>query len=198
MGSKLSGRSKTCTDTETHAKYTDCTSTPEGCWPWTRGKNGGYGQLYIGSRRNGTYKAKKAHRFALEQRLGRPIQTGMTCLHTCDNPSCQRNDGDEGIYVIRGTSRIRFGHLWEGTQIDNVADMVAKGRNSGRGKAKELRIQNPDGSVTTWEPHEGPMPEWVPTPELVPEPEAEEVAPSLTAEESETERESPSPRHRRS
>jgi hypothetical protein len=67
--------------------------------------------------------------FALEQALGRPLLPGMYALHTCDNPSCVRNDG-EGTYEINGVLRLRRGHLWEGTNQDNTADRTAKGRSA--------------------------------------------------------------------
>lgn len=54
-----------------------------------------------------------AHRRALEHKLGRPIRPGFNALHTCDNPPCVNED-----------------HLWEGTQAENLADMVAKGRSN--------------------------------------------------------------------
>ena len=57
------------------------------------------------------------------------------------------------------------------------------------------RIQNPDGTITTWEAHEGPPPVWEPAPE--PAAVEEEAAPS-NEEESTEEAPSPSPRSRRS
>ncbi len=75
---------------------------------WWTGKDG-YGRRYIrGS--HGEYD--KAHRFALEEKLGRPIKPGMEALHHCDNPPC-----------------IEPSHLFEGTQADNMHDMLAKGRS---------------------------------------------------------------------
>lgn len=97
------------------------------CWLWTAStSDSGYGRLRLGAFFG--HRMAQAHRFALEQRLGRPLAPGMFSLHTCDNPPCVRNDGDEGIYEVNGIVRIRFGHLWEGTILDNSADMTAKGR----------------------------------------------------------------------
>lgn len=118
------------TATERHAHYVDRISTPDGCWLWTGNQVFGYGTLGIGSRLDGTAKIVKAHRFALEQRLGRPIAPTMMALHTCDVRACQRNDGEEGTYEINGVVRVRFGHLWEGTHDDNMADRNAKGRQA--------------------------------------------------------------------
>jgi hypothetical protein len=52
-----------------------------------------------------------AHRLAYFLTFG-PIPDGLWVLHHCDNPSCCRPD-----------------HLFLGTAADNVADMMAKGRN---------------------------------------------------------------------
>ncbi len=76
------------------------------CWEWqgTR-RPDGYGLLYV----NGVQT--RAHRHAFELAWGTPIPPGMSVLHRCDNPPC-----------------VRPGHLWLGTDADNLADMRAKGR----------------------------------------------------------------------
>ena len=56
-----------------------------------------------------------AHRWVWTVAYG-PIPPGMQVCHRCDNPPCFRLD-----------------HLFLGTNADNVADMVAKGRNGGGG-----------------------------------------------------------------
>lgn len=82
--------------------------TQDGCWIWTGGKTtAGYG---IWSRGRGRHRPY-AHRVAWELANG-PIADGMNVLHRCDNPSCVRPD-----------------HLFIGTDADNVADKVAKGRH---------------------------------------------------------------------
>jgi hypothetical protein len=75
---------------------------PSGCWPWT-GKiaTNGYGYL----------DNMLAHRASWLIHHG-PIPEGLQVLHHCDNPRCVNPD-----------------HLWLGTQADNVADMMAKGRH---------------------------------------------------------------------
>jgi hypothetical protein len=87
------------------------------CWLWLgsqvkapRSKSAGYGLFVRGGRRGHVL----AHKYALELKLGRSLGLGMKALHTCDNPPCARPD-----------------HLFEGTQADNIADMVAKGRARG-------------------------------------------------------------------
>ncbi len=91
----------------------------DGCWRRTIDVNpvSGYS----------TIRKVGAHRVALERRLGFKIPSSFMSLHACDVRSCIRND-EPGIYVIRGIARPRFGHLWLGTQADNMADMIAKGR----------------------------------------------------------------------
>ncbi len=95
----------------------------EGCWLRLHDINpvSGYSQINIKK------KTTVAHRAALSLALGYPIPTGFKALHTCDVRPCIRND-EPGIYVVRGVAHPRFGHLWLGTQADNVADMVEKGR----------------------------------------------------------------------
>lgn len=75
------------------------------CLRWTAGKfSDGYGGFYL----NG--KSYKAHRIAWQFANG-PIPDGLYCCHTCDNRWC-----------------VEPAHLWLGTQLDNVRDMVSKGR----------------------------------------------------------------------
>ena len=58
------------------------------------------------------------HRVAWELENG-PIPTGMQVCHACDNPPCSN-----------------VGHLFLGTQGENLADMVSKGRqNNARGES---------------------------------------------------------------
>jgi len=83
---------------------------PNGCWMWCGAtmKNG-YGTFSVNGR------AHLAHRVSWELRHG-PIPEGMQVLHNCpdgDSPDCVNPD-----------------HLFLGTNTDNMADKVAKGRQS--------------------------------------------------------------------
>jgi hypothetical protein len=80
---------------------------PDACWPWT-GAAGeyGHGRFWDGS------KLVIADRWWWEQNNG-PVPEGLFVLHSCDNGRC--------VYL---------GHLFLGTQADNIADMMAKGRHA--------------------------------------------------------------------
>lgn len=85
----------------------DKTSAPDGCWPWTGSMGSqGYGEVRVNKR------LVKAHRHAWEL-ANEPIPEGLVVCHRCDNTRCCRPD-----------------HLFLGTQRDNIADMLAKGRNT--------------------------------------------------------------------
>ena len=80
----------------------------DGCWEWQAcGSREGYGRFGLGGR------VLLAHRVSWTFANG-PIPAGMHVLHRCDNPAC-----------------VRPGHLFLGTNDDNIADMDAKGRRKG-------------------------------------------------------------------
>lgn len=88
---------------------------PNGCLEWQGSTDtGGYGVITIGSRVDGTRRQAQVHRLTWEMANG-PIPEGLRVLHHCDNPPCCDAWG---------------GCLFLGTQADNMADMMAKGRGS--------------------------------------------------------------------
>ena len=107
---------------EAERRFWDSVEKTEGCWVITgRYLSRGYGRFGRGTH--------GAHRFALEQALGRPLRPGMCALHVCDNRACVRND-EQGFYEVGGAMRLRRGHLFEGTPQENTADRRAKGRSA--------------------------------------------------------------------
>lgn len=81
-----------------------------GCWLWTGSKlNKGYGCFGIKNK-----KSRIASRTAYELFKG-PIEGKLFICHSCDVPSCVNPD-----------------HLWAGTHMENMMDMIDKGRQSSR------------------------------------------------------------------
>ena len=98
-----------------------------GCWLWlgcTDGK--GYGMATL--RRIST----RAHRLAWEEDFG-AIPKGLQVLHKCDTPRC-----------------VNTAHLFLGTNADNVADKMAKGREAkGRVIGDKMRGERQGSSKLT-------------------------------------------------
>lgn len=78
----------------------------DGCWEWTGALCRGYGWFHMNK------KPRYASRVAafLVGKLG-SLDSDLHVLHSCDNPKCCNPD-----------------HLFVGTNADNVADRVKKGR----------------------------------------------------------------------
>lgn len=83
---------------------------PNACWLWTSVvDHGGYGHIGEGVR-GGRWLI--AHRLSWELANGRRVPRGKYVLHSCDTPACVRPE-----------------HLRIGTQRENMADKVARGRH---------------------------------------------------------------------
>ena len=97
-------------------------------WLWTDTPLGKRRYIYI--RWQG--QLNSVHRFALADALGYDIPDGLQANHVCDMPLCIRND-EVGTYESHGEIFPRYGHLWMGSQADNLRDMFWKKRNPNNG-----------------------------------------------------------------
>lgn len=57
------------------------------CWSWLGATLRGYGQIHVGTRREGTLTNVRAHRYVYELLEG-PIPDGLILHHTCENSLC--------------------------------------------------------------------------------------------------------------
>lgn len=105
-----------------------------GCLEWVGGVNEhGYGRIGVGGR-----EVWLTHRVVWTLENG-PIPPGINVLHHCDNPPCAQTAPTEGYPE---------GHLFLGTQSDNVADMLAKGRHAGQIQTHCKNGHEFSGSIT--------------------------------------------------
>lgn len=95
-----------------------------GCHWWLGGGNAyGYGRFALTHQ-----QGLSAHRAAWTFLRG-PIPDGLFVLHRCDQPGC-----------------VNPAHLFLGTQADNMADKIAKGRQARREKCANKTIRRGDES----------------------------------------------------
>lgn len=85
----------------------DKSGGPDACWPWLAYKVGKYGRMTT-TKGHTEY----AHRLAYMLERGE-IPDGLCVCHHCDNPPC-----------------CNPAHFFLGTNADNTADMIAKGRHA--------------------------------------------------------------------
>jgi hypothetical protein len=103
---------------------------PDDCWPWTGStQHSGHGKFQA-SREGEPKLLVMAHRWAYEFAHG-PIPNGMVVRHRCDNPHC-----------------VNPAHLEVGTQLDNIADMHARGRAYIPDPPRLLGESNPQSKLT--------------------------------------------------
>ncbi len=97
---------------------------PEECWNWMgTSYEKGYGQINRGRRGDGLVLT---HRLSWEIANGE-VPSGLFVCHRCDNPCC-----------------VNPAHLFLGTNADNVADMIAKGRQAKGERSGHARLSTTD------------------------------------------------------
>lgn len=90
----------------------------DSCWSWVgavSSRDDPYGTIYVGPGQG----RDKAHRVSWSLHFG-AVPGGLCVLHKCDNPPCTNPK-----------------HLFLGTNLDNIADKVSKGRQRNAPKIGE-------------------------------------------------------------
>lgn len=95
----------------------------EGCWNWKAAKN---------SSGRALFDSKSAPRESYRRCFGE-FPKELYVLHECDNPAC-----------------VNPAHLFLGTQLDNVHDMIGKGRGSPAGD-RPMRGEEHPFAKLTWD-----------------------------------------------
>jgi hypothetical protein len=128
MKTKMSGSSETIPSKwqyvkltpEQETKFWSLVDKNGDCWEWLGRKRSGYGRFYV---RKGAYNA---NRLVWMIKNGVIPESHFICHH-CDNPGC-----------------VNPSHLFLGTCLDNIRDMIKKGRKvTIRGDAHYART-NPE------------------------------------------------------
>lgn len=84
-----------------------------GCWEWAgQSMKAGYGRIDLKNYPDWPQSVVLVHRVVYQLCVG-PVPDGMVVCHRCDNPPCCRPD-----------------HLFLGTNSDNIADKISKGRQA--------------------------------------------------------------------
>jgi len=101
------------------------------CWEWNGFKNKlGYGLFWLNN------KQYRVHKFSLEKKLDRKLQTDEVTRHMCHNPCCCNPD-----------------HLEVGTQQDNINDKILAGRQSKGEKNGASKLT--DGQISEIRAYQG-------------------------------------------
>jgi hypothetical protein len=96
--------------------FWDKVNKTDTCWLWTGAAQqaGRVGSKKLQGRYRHNGKAVLTHKLSLETHLGRPLAPGMVTRHKCRSDLCVNPD-----------------HLEEGTQAENVWDMIRDGTHHG-------------------------------------------------------------------
>jgi len=119
----------------------DVTRSDSGCLEWSGSLTStGYPNIRVGVPGKGGARGK-GHRVSYEHNIG-PIPEGLWVLHHCDNRVC-----------------VEPLHLFLGTNTDNVADMVNKGRNQKGEKHWNARLTR-EAAGRIWLEYDGRTGPW--------------------------------------
>tara|TARA_R110000868_G_scaffold228311_3_gene481337 strand:- start:136 stop:744 length:609 start_codon:yes stop_codon:yes gene_type:complete len=98
-----------------------CVIKKDGCWGWSGViDKDGYGRMSYSSKLG----SRRAHVASYLVYKG-PVPNGILVCHSCDVRACTNPD-----------------HLWLGTEKQNTADMIEKGRRNNRNWPVHIGIQN--------------------------------------------------------